>query len=336
VNNHSDREWLVPMAVVAACQFALWSILWTAGFAKQPLFQAYSAITMAGLVLGCIPFVLWYVHKIYREGEAHPISRMKRDVRPSRVLAVAGALVLAPITASSFGAAKSALHFAVPFYLDVPLANFERALFGQDPWRISHSLLGWATPAIDRIYLAWLVVMLIGFNLVLLSKPSALKTRSLIAYLVMWPTVGTIGSYLSSSAGPIFYHAIFGGSAFSDLIPALQHAKATGALSIYDHLWRSYATRDPAVGGGISAMPSMHVALACWLALTIRAGFPRFQWAGWAYLALIWIGSVHLGWHYVVDGFAGIVGAALVWAVAPHMAFRRLPVSTIQSESFAK
>jgi hypothetical protein len=156
---------------------------------------------------------------------------------------------------------------------------------------------------------------------VLLSKPSELKTRSLIAYLLMWPAVGTLGSYLFSSAGPIFYSAIYN-DGFANLIPALQREGATGTLLAYDHLWRAYSSQDVALGGGISAMPSMHIAMAFWLALTVRASFPKVQWAGWAYFALIWVGSVHLGWHYAVDGLAGAIGAALVWRVAPHLAFR--------------
>lgn len=320
-NRHSDREWLLPMAVIAAAQFGLWWILWIEGFAKQPMLQAYSTISLIGLGLAFVPFVLWYLFRIHRAGEQQPLGRIRKDIRLSRIVAILAAMVLAPITASAFTAAKSALPFAVPFYLDGALASFERALFGVDPWRITHSLLGWATPAIDRLYLTWLPVMLVAFNIVLLSKPSAMKTRSLIAYLLMWPAVGTLGSYLFSSAGPIFYNAIFK-DGFADLIPTLQREGATGTLLAYEHLWRAYSGQSVALGGGISAMPSMHIAMAFWLALTVRASFPKIQWAGWAYFALIWVGSVHLGWHYAVDGLAGAIGAALVWRAAPQLAFR--------------
>ena len=319
-NPHTDREWLLPMAAIAAAQFGLWWTLWAGGFAKQPMLQAYSTISLIGLGLAFVPFVLWYVFQIHRAGEWQPLKRIRNDIRLPRIAAILAAMVLAPITASAFTAAKSALPFAVPFYLDGALASFERALFGVDPWRISHALLGWATPAIDRLYLTWLPVMLVAFNLVLLSKPSELKTRSLIAYLLMWPAVGTLGSYLFSSAGPIFYNAIYK-DGFANLIPTLQREGATGTLLAYEHLWHAYSSQDVALGGGISAMPSMHIAMAFWLALTVRASFPKVQWAGWAYFALIWVGSVHLGWHYAVDGLAGTLGAALVWRAAPWLAF---------------
>jgi hypothetical protein len=210
----------------------------------------------------------------------------------------------------------------VPFYLDPALARLDRAVFGTDPWRLTHAAFGWATPAIDQFYVSWLLVMLLSFYLVLLSRPSVRKTQSLVAYLLMWPVVGTIGSYAFSSAGPIFQDALFGGH--SGLIPALQQEGATKALDLYQALWRAYTARYEMLGAGISAMPSMHIAMACWAALALRAYFPRFQLMGWTYLALIWFGSVHLGWHYVSDGIGGIVGALLVWSAAGMVATSRV------------
>jgi hypothetical protein len=176
---------------------------------------------------------------------------------------------------------------------------------------MTHQLFGWATTFIDSLYLSWLPVMLVSFNLVVLSKPSQLKSQSLIAYLLIWPVLGTGGSYLLSSAGPIFHDALSGGH--SGLLDALSREGATGTLRAYNYLLDAYSSRYEALGGGISAMPSVHIAMACWLGLTLRRAFPRFQWAGWTYLALIWFGSVHLGWHYFSDGVVGVAGTLLLW-----------------------
>lgn len=114
---------------------------------------------------------------------------------------VALALIIGSFTAGAFSALKAATPFVVPFYLDPTLSHFERSILGTDARRITHASLGRATPFFDRVYLLWLPVMLIAFNLILLSKPSAFKTRSLIAYSLVWPVVGTFGAYLGSSAG---------------------------------------------------------------------------------------------------------------------------------------
>ena len=72
-------------------------------------------------------------------------------------------------------------------------------------------------------------------------------------------------------------------------------------------------------GGGISAMPSMHVAVSLWLALVMQAYFPRLQFLGWAYFTVILIGSVHLGWHYAVDGIVASAIAIAAWLSAPRI-----------------
>jgi len=311
------------MAAAAAVQLALWCMLWRAGFAGTPLIALYNVVAVIGLAVALIPFFLFYLLKIRSEGEERPLLRLRSDFDKRRAAAVAAALVLGSITAGAFSGLKTAIPFVVPFYLDPTLSGFESRIFGTDPWRITHAILGWATPVIDRFYLSWLPVMLVAFNLVLLSKPSAFKTRALLAYVLIWPIVGTLGSYILSSAGPIFHDALFGGN--SGLLDALKSEGATGNLLAYHHLLNAYANRYETIGGGISAMPSLHIAMACWLALSIRERFPRFQWLGWSYFALIWTSSVHLGWHYVSDGAVGCAGAVLVWraagVLANHFAF---------------
>ena len=274
----------------------------------------YDGIAIIGLGLAFVPYFLWNLYRLYRAGEPRPAKRMLRDLNPSRVAAVAIATIIDPITAGAFSSLKAAIPLVVPFYLDGPISRFEIGLFGTDAWHITHSILGWATPVIDRFYLSWLPVMLLAFNLVLLSKPSALKTRSLTAYLLMWPVIGTFGAYLLSSAGPIFSDALFSGH--SGLLETLSREGATGTLFAYHHLWNGYIHRFSTLGGGISAMPSMHIAMAFWLALTIRAAYPKHQWAGWIYVILIWLSSVHLGWHYFSDGVIGGGAALLVWRLS--------------------
>jgi hypothetical protein len=323
------------MAAVAAVQFGGWFLLWREGVARAPLIGLYDIVALTGLGVALIIFFLWHLLAIYRQGEVSPAKRILRDFDGRRALAVVIATILGPIAAGAFSAMKAAIPLVVPCYLDARLTSFERIILGTDAWRISHAILGWATPLIDTFYLSWLPVMLLAFNLVLLSRPSPTKTRSMIAYLLMWPLVGTIGGYLMSSAGPIFHDALLGGH--SGLLDALQREGAKGTLLAYDHLWTAYANRFATLGGGISAMPSMHIGMACWLGLTLRSYFPKVQWAGWGYMAMIWLSSVHLGWHYAFDGVGGIAGALLIWRLATLLSNLKLgaPHGSFQAEAAA-
>jgi hypothetical protein len=66
----------------------------------------------------------------------------------------------------------------------------------------------------------------------------------------------------------------------------------------------------------MSAMPSIHVAIAVWMWLTARSLSPAAAPAALAYAVFIWIASVQLGWHYASDGLAGAFGMVAVWWIA--------------------
>ena len=69
-------------------------------------------------------------------------------------------------------------------------------------------------------------------------------------------------------------------------------------------------------GGGISAMPSLHVAIAY---LFVLVGMKIHNLLGVVfscYALLIFLGSVHLGWHYALDGYVAIVAVLLIWKMS--------------------
>ena len=62
-------------------------------------------------------------------------------------------------------------------------------------------------------------------------------------------------------------------------------------------------------------MTSMHVASSVLLALLGWRLRPAAGVALTVFAVLILAGSIHLGWHYAVDGYAGAVGAILIWTL---------------------
>jgi TRAP-type C4-dicarboxylate transport system permease small subunit len=60
-------------------------------------------------------------------------------------------------------------------------------------------------------------------------------------------------------------------------------------------------------------MPSLHVALAVLYPLV---GFRVNRWLGVAfvlYAFLILLGSIHLGWHYAIDGYVSAIAVIAIW-----------------------
>jgi membrane-associated phospholipid phosphatase len=77
---------------------------------------------------------------------------------------------------------------------------------------------------------------------------------------------------------------------------------------------------------GIAAMPSYHV-FACVCGIAYWRYLPAaFQFFGIALVLLIWVSTVVLGWHYLLDGLAGIILAIIVMATVTKI--KRLPVTT--------
>ena len=232
---------------------------------------------------------------------------------------------------ASFNAFKQMILPAAGFRFDPLFAEMDRWLFlGMDPWRISHGLFGspTATLIFDRAYHAWFVPMALGL-MICAWLPSAsfrLRTQYLLSYIMMWIGVGSALAFLLPGAGPCFYETFAGPSpTFQAMMAKLAADQAAlgapiSALTFQAALLNVFGNESLAVGGGISAMPSVHNGLAALFAL---AAFRINRKAGWAmafYAAAIWIGSIHLGWHYAIDGLAAFALAWGIWAVAGRIA----------------
>jgi hypothetical protein len=116
-----------------------------------------------------------------------------------------------------------------------------------------------------------------------------------------------------SSCGPVFVQEFYGLDYYAPLIHELHRADAMSALAmlpIADWLMEMHKTGG--FGTGISAMPSVHVAIA-FFAVLVAYDFFHSRWivtAASIFAFLIWVGSFHLGWHYAWDG---IVSISCVW-----------------------
>lgn len=217
------------------------------------------------------------------------------------------------------------------FHLDPLLARADRALFfGTDPWRVTHALLGnpTVTLIIDQAYHAWFVPMSIGVIFCSWMAPSTcrLRTQYLLSYIGVWVLIGSVAAFLCGSAGPCFYSTFVGPEprfeALARQLAAVETATGSSltSLHIQEILIRTHGTPELAVGGGISAMPSVHNALAVLFALAAFRVSKRWGWVFLGYAVLIWVGSIHLGWHYALDGLVAAVFTVGIWYVCGRIA----------------
>ncbi len=270
-------------------------------------------------------FHLGYLRTRRREGasggglvRAWEIYRRERFT-PFRIFGVVvGCALLAPMM-TTFLAYKRAIPLFLPFAWDTALMRADRALhLGVDPWRWLQPLFGGrlATVVIDTVYVGWLPVIALVLAWQLWTSDRTLRTQFLLSYLISSILVGTVLATVFSSAGPCYWREVVGEpDPFAPLMARLREIDALrplNALRLQQILWDGYLGKREFYG--ISAMPSMHVALPV---LYVLAGFRTSRLLGWLfalYLAVILIGSVHLGWHYAIDGYASIALVLVVWA----------------------
>ena len=316
-----DLEWLVPVAVIVAAEFILWWIAFAAGIAFAPMLGRSGMIAFSLFAFVLLIALLLLIARMAIQREAQPLKRLMSLGREnlSRFLLAIVAIQLLTMSASAFAALKAGIPKTFPFWLDTPLMKIEHGLFGLHPWELSYLLFGPVTPWIDKIYATFVPLQTLALVLAAAAKPSHAKSRAIVTIALAWLILGVFGAYLLSSAGPIFYDRVFGGDTFGGLIAMLAR-EAPMALHTSDVLWESYHHDVPIIVNGISAMPSMHVAGTFWFALVVQG--TRFAPLAWLYFALIWLGSVHLGWHYASDGLVSVLVVLGLWKLAPKLLFR--------------
>jgi hypothetical protein len=141
-------------------------------------------------------------------------------------------------------------------------------------------------------------------------------TATFFTSLMLSWLIGGIGmAYLLSAAGPVFAHLTDPALSdrFAPLRTELIRILGPENLVITSQRYLAAGMKEKIAlkGGGISAMPSMHIATATILVIAARK-------SGWLPLA-IWFwsmtffGSVYLGYHYAVDAPIAAIVAVVCW-----------------------
>jgi hypothetical protein len=239
-----------------------------------------------------------------------------------RISGVIVACALLSVLMTTFIAYKRAIPLFNPFTWDPTFMRADRAVhMGRDPWRLLQPVFGsvTATAILDWLYVLWLRIIPVIIAWQVWHRDRGLRSQFLLTYAASSILMGTVMATWLSSAGPCYYGEIVGQpDPFAPLMSFLRDVNASyelTALRSQDFLWQGYIGAGDTTFYGISAMPSLHVAFPV---LYVLAGFRENRWLGWAflvYLIAILIGSVHLGWHYAIDGYVSILVVALLWAL---------------------
>jgi hypothetical protein len=331
------RENSPLLAVIAVMLFASDAVSHAAGRSERVLDRAtYQGLTALPIACLAAVFVIWFLHLTLVRKVSILSSEAWRSVfgdffGRERIALALPVLLAWPLMTASFSQVKTLIPIVQPFYLDTTLHELDRALhFGLDPWQLLHPILGHPliTYAIDRLYALWFFVVYAAMLLQMVAVGDRRRRlQFLFSSVLAWMLLGCLGATLLSSAGPTFYAEIVGTpDPYAPLVTYLRETNAT-VISFFGHdlrldllalhvrgmLWDFYERNSTMLGGGISAAPSMHVASTWLVARLLQTFGRRAAIFGWGFFGIILVGSIHLGWHYALDGYIAILCAWLIW-----------------------
>jgi hypothetical protein len=304
----SLKSWAIPATVIVAIEFLVCLLIGArVGFHYRIPFADYAIAGAGTASAGVAVFIIARFLSYARQGETRPAGRLLAELPRCYPFVLGTVLIALQMAALTW--TKTMLPLASPFWADPLLAGIDHAIFGTDPWRVAEALFGWAAPVMDAAYMTWFLVKFGTLALVLSAPESRRKTQALLSYFLILACTA-LGQYLLSSGGPVFYARLGFGHRF-DALPVEPWVSLASS-----YLWTDYLRAGGDIGTGISAMPSLHVAIALWFSLVLRAYLPRAAALGFLYFALILIGSVLLGWHYAADGMAATAITLISWRAA--------------------
>jgi len=248
------------------------------------------------------------------------VARLREQVTPRFAAHVLLFMALGLFT-GAFTSMKSLLGELAPFWADRVLADVDAAVhLGVDPWVLLQPLLGHhaVTRLIQNLYMSgWLMVMLGVMTAATFSSRLAhVRNRFFAIYFICWVLLGNVVAAALMSGGPVYYAQLTGDEArFAGQLSYLAFSDGlhNSSVTLQKLLWAFNEQGQLNLGSGISAFPSLHVAMATLFAL---AGFEldrRLGWALTAFAALILAGSVHLAWHYAIDGYVSAAFVLVLW-----------------------
>lgn len=280
-------------------------------------------VSVASLVAGTlILFLVWYVGsvgaRLAHRGSGRPLRTIGRLLERdrNRIVQGTGLLLAIAVALESYTSLKVQIPEFIPFYADPYFADLDLALFGQDPWVLTHVIMGVeVTRWIDWFYLYPCGLVTMGMTVwACFSTDKEFRKRSVLAFVLCWLLLGVWVAVGLSSAGPVYYEHFYGLDRFEPLVetlaPDLEAVRIQKALLLDNEGIK--------LGSGISAMPSMHNATYILLAVMVYSQ----HGLGWrfsttvAFEFLVFVSSVHLGWHYAVDALLPIFLVPLVWWLA--------------------
>ena len=262
--------------------------------------------------------------ELYRHRPQSPVDHLKaRYSTPHFKRGLAAGLPMlgvAIVLLPYFSKMKSAIPLFNDYSWDGAFIAWDRAIFfGYDAWEVLQPVLGFpiVTAFLALLYHLWFLLLYPGVMFFAFAKIDPVVRRQFfLSYVLSWVLVGGAMATMFASVGPCFVGPMFGDTTFEAQMAYLYAANEQVpimVLPVQEMLLDRYANADSGLGSGITAMPSMHCAIAFLYWIAMRRISPKLGAFFGVFFAITWISSVHLAYHYAVDGLVSLLAVAAIW-----------------------
>ena len=268
--------------------------------------------------------------RLWKDRPDSPVAHLKAAYsRPDRVARLIGGLPMLLLLASFmpfFSKMKAMIPLFTDYTWDAAFIAWDRALFfGYDGWQVLQPIFGYPviTAFMALLYQLWFLLIYPGCLFFLFYRVnSTLRRRFFLGFILSWTLIGGAMATALASVGPCFLDPLIGDPHFAAQMAYLNAANEqvpVMTLTVQQMLLDWFHADARGLGSGITAMPSMHVAMCFLYYLAIREHSRVAGRFFLGFLILIWIGSVHLAYHYAVDGLVSIVVVAAIWWASKYL-----------------
>ncbi len=265
--------------------------------------------------------------QLYRHRPDSPLGHLKARYASSsaRQIVLAGApmLLVAIVLLPFFSKMKAAIPLFNDYTWDDAFVRWDQAIFfGNDAWEVLQPLIGFpiVTAFLALLYQLWFLLLYPGVLYFAFGNvESGLRRQFFLSYVLSWTVIGGAMATWLASVGPCFVGPMLGDPRFDDQMAYLNAANEQVpimTLQVQQMLLEWFHADASGLGSGITAMPSMHCAIAFLYWIAVRRISPSWGAFFGVFFFITWISSVHLAYHYAVDGLVSLLAVAAIWWVS--------------------
>ncbi len=268
--------------------------------------------------------------ELYRSRPDSPLAHLKaRYSRPGFTRTVTAGLPMlsiAIVLLPYFSKMKSAIPLFNDYTWDNAFIQWDRAIFfGYDAWQVLQPVLGYpvVTAFLALLYQLWFLLLYPGVMFFAFGKvDSQIRRQFFLTYVLSWTLIGGAMATALASVGPCFVGPMLGNSTFDAQMAYLNAANEQipiMVLPVQEMLLEWYGQAENGLGSGITAMPSMHCAIAFLYWIAVRRVSSKWGAFFGVFFFITWLSSVHLAYHYAVDGLVSLLAVAAIWTASQHI-----------------